>query len=146
MARWRCPRCDREFQRTGQSHTCLPGNSVAETFAKRPEQRAIYDAAMKHLKKLGKVHADAVSVGVFLKTERKLAEFRPKTKWLTCYLFVEREIHDARIARTLKLGAHRYMHEVKLRAVGDVDDQFCGWLSEAYDTNTFQPGSGGNAP
>jgi hypothetical protein len=28
MARWTCPRCDREFGRTNQPHTCLAGNSV----------------------------------------------------------------------------------------------------------------------
>ena len=60
MARWTCPRCDREFSRSRQSHTCLPGGSVDESFAGRPPvQREIYDVITGHLATLGPVHADA---------------------------------------------------------------------------------------
>ena len=137
MARWTCPRCDREFARARQSHTCLPGNSVDATFRSRPpEQREIYDAIMRALKPLGPVHADAVQVGVFLKSDRKLAELRPKTKWLACTLWLDRAIDDPRIARTFHWATTGCVIEVKLRTAADVDDQFVEWLTEAYDRAT----------
>ena len=137
MARWRCPRCDREFARTRQSHTCLPGNSLDATFRGRPpEQRAICDAVLRALKPLGRVHADAVRVGVFLKSDRKLAELRPKTKWLACTLYLDRTIDDPRIARVMHWSSATYVNEIKLRTVADVDDQFVAWLTEAYDRAT----------
>ena len=37
MPRWTCPRCDREFGRANQAHTCVPGGTVADTFAGRPD-------------------------------------------------------------------------------------------------------------
>jgi hypothetical protein len=134
MARWTCPRCDREFGRAHQSHTCLPGNSVQRTFAGRPpEQHAIYDAIMTHLDALGPVHVDAVQVGVFLKTERKFCELRPKSKWLSCNLYLEDAIDDPRVARSLRLSATRFVNEVKLRTVADVDDQLRAWFTRAFD-------------
>jgi hypothetical protein len=137
MARWTCPRCDREFGKTNQSHTCIPGGSVDDTFRSRPpEQRQIYDAIAAHLKTLGRVHADAVQVGVFLKTDRKLAELRPKSKWLSCNLYLPHAIDDPRVARTIQLSYERYVNEVKLRTVDDVDDQLLEWLTEAFDQNT----------
>jgi uncharacterized protein DUF5655 len=137
VARWTCPRCDREFGRARQSHTCLPGNSVDATFRDRPpEQRAICDAIVEHLRELGEVHVDAVQVGVFLKSDRKIAELRPKSKWLECTLYLPYVIDDARVARSMQLGAHRQVNFVKLRTVDDVDDEFLAWLSEAYDHNT----------
>ena len=137
MARWTCPRCDREFGKTKQSHTCIPGGSVDDTFrGKPPEQRAIYDAIAAHLKTLGRVHVDAVTVGVFLKTDRKLAELRPKSKWLSCNLYMLYEIDDARVARSLRLSSERFMNEIKLRTVDDVDEQVREWLTEAFDSNT----------
>jgi fatty-acyl-CoA synthase len=36
MARWTCPRCDRQFGRANQSHTCALGNTVDASFAGRP--------------------------------------------------------------------------------------------------------------
>jgi hypothetical protein len=137
MARWTCPRCDREFGRAHQSHTCLPGNSVEATFLARPPvQRAIYDAIVEHLESLGPFHVDAVSVGVFLKTDRKLAEVRPKSKWLQLSVYLPRTIHDDRVASTITLSAARTVHRIKLRDVADVDDQVRGWLTEAYDHAT----------
>jgi uncharacterized protein DUF5655 len=136
MARWTCPRCDREFGRTNQSHTCLPGNSVDATFRGRPEQRAVYDAIAKHLKSLGPYHADAVQVGVFVKSDRKLAELRPKSKWLELTLYLDHDLVDRRVAKSVRYSAVRVISWVKLRAPEEVDDQLCAWLTEAYDLAT----------
>jgi hypothetical protein len=137
MARWTCPRCDREFQRAQQSHTCLPGNSVDATFRDRPpEQRAIYDAIAKYLKSLGPFHADAVQVGVFVKSDRKLAELRPKSKWLELTLYLDHPLDDPRVAKSVRYSGSRVISWVKLRVPEEVDDQLCEWLSEAYDLAT----------
>jgi hypothetical protein len=136
MARWTCPRCDREFGRMNQSHTCLPGNSVEATFRNRPEQRAIYDAIAQHLKALGPFHADAVQVGVFVKSDRKLAELRPKSKWLELTLYLDHAIDDPRVARSMRYTAARVINWIKLRTPEEVDDQLCEWIDEAYDHAT----------
>ncbi|TMR10026.1 hypothetical protein ETD86_41150 [Nonomuraea turkmeniaca] len=79
--RWTCPQCDREFARARQSHVCVPGCTVDETFAPYPPvYREIYDRLVE---RLGPIHDDAVRVGVFLKSERKFAEVRPKARSLS---------------------------------------------------------------
>lgn len=113
---------------------CVPGGSVADSFAGRPpEPRAIYDAIVEHLRTLGPVHEDAVTVGVFLKAKRKLAEVRPKTRWVSLAVYLPRTLDDPRIARVIRVSADRVVHEVKLREVADVDDQVRDWLTEAFD-------------
>ena len=88
------------------------------------------------------MHEDAVSVGVFLKRDRKLAEVRPKSKWLAVTLYLDRVIDDPRIARTIRISAERTVHEVKLRDASDVDDQLREWLTEAYDGAGSRPSGG----
>ena len=150
MARWTCPRCDREFGRARQAHTCLPGGTVADSFAGRPPgQRAVYDALIAHLRTLGPVHEDAVGVGVFLKRTSKLAEVRPQARWVSLAIVLpraerseagperpsEREaqpVPDPRIDRVIRIGADRVAHFVKLATVDDVDDQVRAWLTAAY--------------
>ena len=134
MARWTCRGRDREFGRAHQSHTCVPGNSVERTFVGRPpEHRAIYDAILAHLTTLGPVHVDAVTVGVFLKAERKLAELRPKSKWLACTLYGAQAIDDprGRVDGPYVVDAGRERSEAA--RVADVDEQLCAWLTAAYD-------------
>jgi Domain of unknown function (DUF5655) len=133
MPRWTCPVCEREFGRTHQAHVCLPGCTVEECFAGRPPAyRDMYDAVVAHVRTLGPVHADAVSVGVFLKRGRTLVEIRPMARSLNLYIVLPRAVHDARIARTLRASAERFAHLVKLTDPRDVDEQVRDWLSEAY--------------
>jgi hypothetical protein len=133
-ARWTCPRCDREFGRANQAHTCVPGCTVDETFAGRdPRLRAVYDEVMAHLRTLGELHEDAVTVGVFLKRDRKLGELRPRSRDLLVYLFLPWPVDDSRLSRVSGSGGPRAAHRLTLREVSDVDDQVREWLTIAFD-------------
>jgi hypothetical protein len=133
VARWTCPRCDREFARQHQSHVCVPGCTVDECFAGRPaSQRAIYDELMAHMHTLGPVHVDAVKVGIFLKHDRKFAEIRPAARSLSLSLTLPRRVDDPRVARAIPVSADRTVHFVKLREVPEVDALVRDWLTEAY--------------
>jgi hypothetical protein len=137
VVRWTCPRCDREFARTAQSHTCVPGCTVDSTFEARPVwMRAIYDVIVRHVRALGPVHEDAVTVGVFLKSDRKLAEVRPRSRDVILLLFLPRQVRDPRVGRVYGAGGLRVVHQIALRDVADVDDVVFGWLTEAFDHAT----------
>ena len=137
MSRWTCPRCDREFGRAHQAHTCVPGGTVDETFAGRAAwQREAYDRIEEHITSLGPVHVDAVGVGVFLKSDRKLAEIRPMARSLTLYLMLPYGLDHARVTRTLRLTEGRIMNVVRLTQLADVDDTLRAWLTVAYDAAT----------
>ena len=132
--RWTCPRCDREFARARQGHTCVPGCTVDETFAdKAPWQRAVYDAVVGHLRTLGDVHEDAVKVGVFLKRDRKLAELRPRSRDVLVYLWLPQPIETSRIALASWASGPRVGHKLSLRALSDVDEEVREWLTIAFD-------------
>jgi len=133
VTRWVCPRCEREFDRARQGHTCLPGNTVAETFAGGREwQRPICDAVIDYVETLGPLHVDAVGVGVFLKHQRKFAELRPMARALSVYLVLPRVVEDGRIARRPWGSADRLWHSLRLTSVAEVDDQLRDWLAESY--------------
>jgi hypothetical protein len=133
VARWTCPACGREFGRARQAHTCRPGGSVDATFeGAPPEQRAIYDAIVGHVRRIGPVHEDAVDVGVFLKSDRKLAEIRPHPRSLELALYLPFRVEGARIRRVVSTGEGRRVHLLTLRQPGDVDEQVRDWLTLAF--------------
>lgn len=108
--------------------------TVDECFAPwPPAYREIYDALVDFLSTLGDVHADAVTVGVFLKRGRTLAEVRPKARCLSLELALHRPIDHPRIARTIRVNADRTINVVKLTRPEEVDDDIRAWLAEAYD-------------
>jgi len=132
--RWTCPACERTFARAHQSHTCVPGNTVDESFAGRPaEWRLIYDTLIAHLRTLGPVEEDAVKVGVFLSHEQKFAEIRPMARSVAVWLLLPYSIDSPRVARSERISASRFAVYLKLTSVDDVDDELLGWFEDAYD-------------
>jgi hypothetical protein len=111
----------------------VPGITVDATFAgRRPAMRAVYDAILAHLLTLGPVHEDAVSVGMFLKCDRKLAEVRPRSRDVWLGLYLPRPVRDRRITRILGQAGPRVVHVILLHDAAEVDDQVRAWLTEAF--------------
>lgn len=129
---WVCPRCDRGFERARQSHLCVPGCTVDECFAPFPPKwREIYDRLLDHVDMLGPVHANAVTVGVFLKHARKLAEIRPKARSVSLALALPRTVEHPRTGPVYP-SRERTWHMIKLTDPADVDAELRDWLTEAY--------------
>ena len=133
MGRWICPECEREFGRARQSHVCVPGGTVDDTFRGREWQRPICDEILGFLRELGPLHVDAVGVGVFLKRQRKLAELRPMARALSVNLWMPRVIDDERVVRRYDVSAVSIWHVIRLTDPAQVDEQVKDWLTEAYD-------------
>lgn len=133
MAEWICSECNRLFGRAGQSHDCAPGLSLEEYFATGPaHERPIFDAVMGHVETLGPVHADVVSVGVFLKNPRKFAELRPKDRWVAISFSLRRRAQHPTITRKVMGYGARYWHVANVREPGEVDAALLDLLAEAY--------------
>ena len=142
VTRWVCPNCEREFASANQAHVCVPGITVSELLRRHPSWVSeIYQAVIEHLTTLGPVHEDAVNVGIFLKSDRKIASFRPRVRSVLLSLFLPYELTDSRIARGLPVASGRIAHMINITSADQVDDQLRVWLSEAYDFNTDENGS-----
>ena len=97
-----------------------------------PHERPIFDAVMRHLDKVGPVHVEPVSVGIFLKHVGKFAELRPMQRWVALSFSLSRPVHHRTIARKVVPWRGRYFHVANLAVPSDFDDQLSGWLTEAY--------------
>lgn len=130
---WTCPECGRLFGRTGQSHDCSPGLTLEEYFSTGPpHERPVFDAIMRHVDSLGPVHADVVSVGVFLKNPRKFAELRPRDRWVAVSFSLRRRARHPTITRKVVEYGNRYWHVANVRDPAEIDDDLLALLTEAY--------------
>jgi hypothetical protein len=133
VVEWICPECGRLFGRTGQSHDCAPGLTLEEYFSSGPRhERPIFEAVMAHVETLGPVHADIVSVGIFLKNPRKFAELRPKDRWVAISFSLRRRAHHPTITRKVVEYGARHWHVANVREPAEVDADLLGLLTEAY--------------
>ena len=135
MPAWVCPKCQRQFARKGQGHECSPAMTIEEYFSTGPPfERPIFEAVMAGLdERVGPIHVEPVSVGIFLKRARGFSELRPMTKWVAVSFSLPRTLTSHRISRKVYDAGAAKWHVVNVRTADEVDDELLDWLAEAYD-------------
>ena len=87
---------------------------------------------MAHLRTVGPVHVEPVSVGIFLKRARSFAQLRPMLKWVAMSFSLPRRVQHERIVRKPIAYNGRYHHVANLRSPEDLDPQLLEWVTESY--------------
>ena len=88
---------------------------------------------MAHLRTLGPVHVDAVSVGLFLKNPKKFAELRPRDRWVAVSFSLGRRATHRTIVRKVIPYGRRYWHIANVASPDDLDADLLALLTEAYE-------------
>ena len=131
---WICPECGRQFGRNRQSHDCAPAMTLDEYFSTGPaHERPVFDAVMSHVRTLGDVQVEPVSVGIFLKSPRKFAELRPMQRWVSLSFSLNRRASHRAIVRKVIPYGGRYFHVANVATPADFDDNLRALIAEAYE-------------
>jgi hypothetical protein len=68
----------------------------------------------------------------FKGSRRGFAGARPTRSGLAGYLDLQRVVEDRRITSVSPYTRRLFVHQIKLAALDDLDEQFQGWVREAY--------------
>ena len=60
------------------------------------------------------------------------AAFMPKIRWLDGHLVLARTVHSKRFRRVETYSPRNVLHAFRLVLPDEVDQEFVGWLAEAY--------------
>jgi hypothetical protein len=63
---------------------------------------------------------------------RGFAGARPDRRGLIGYLDLQRIVEDIRITSVAPYTKRLFVHHVRITTLDELDDEFAGWLSEAY--------------
>ena len=138
MAAWRCPDCKREFGAVGRGHMCTPGLSIDEFLDGSPDfVGPVLERVREHLVAVdaaanGELIVDPLEKKVLLKNGPTFAILDVKTKWVAVGFSLRRKVESGRLSRKVADYGSKYFHVVNVAAADLVDDELCGWLTEAY--------------
>jgi hypothetical protein len=115
----------------------VPGITVDELLTRHSARITdIYTAIIDRRRRLGPIYEDAVNVGVLLKSDRKIAEVRPRVRSVQLLLYLPERVDDPQVARVWRPARDRILHVVNLTSPEQVDDQLGQWLELSYDFDT----------
>lgn len=133
MERWTCPKCQRQFGRPNQGHTCSPGLSLEEYFATaKPWERPIFERVSVHVGSLGDVIVDPLAMGIMFKNGPMMCELRAMKKWTAVGFFLRRRLTSGRLSRKVVDYNGKFFHVVNVSDPDQIDDEVLTWLTEAF--------------
>lgn len=69
----------------------------------------------------------------FKGSRRGFAGARPTRNGLRGYLDLRRRVDDPRFSSVAPYTKRLFVHQVSVRAMSELDDDFAGWVAEAYE-------------
>lgn len=133
MSQWTCPECDRRFRRTNQTHTC--GRvAIEDVFGSASDHSIVlYDEFRSILGEIGPIELSITRSGVgFRGTHRVFAAVRPTKPGLGGFLDLKRQVDDERFSTVEPYTKRLFIHKLRLSSIDQLDDEFRGWLEDAY--------------
>ena len=142
---WKCPKCGRTFANRNQTHTCRPLANLDDHFQdKSAEVRATFDAILEAVSEMGLVTILPEKTRIAFHARMSFAAFMPRRHWLNGHLVLARQVNSPRFTKVETFSPRNVLHAFRLNTPEEVDEEFIGWLAEAYDVGMQRHvGSGG---
>ena len=131
---WKCPNCGRTFANRNQTHTCAPLGDLDRHFeGAAPEVRETFDRIVEAVEGYGPFEILPEKSRIALHRRMSFAAFMPRRRWLNGHLVLARRVDSQRFTRVEVYSPRNVLHAFTLHAPSEVDDEFRGWLGEAYE-------------
>ena len=131
---WVCPSCGRSFASRNQSHTCAALGDLDRHFARSgPQVRAAFDAALACVRAVGPVQVLAEKTRIaFHRRMSFLSVYPRKDHLILGFVLAERREHP-RFESVQTFSPRNHLHNLRLRSIGEIDDEFREWIHAAYE-------------
>ncbi len=139
MSHWTCPECGRRFRRTNQTHTCRRV-TVEDVFEGATDHSvALFEQFHSMLSNIGPIELSITRSGVGFRGEHRVfAAVRPTKAGLGGFLDLTHRVDDERFSKVEPYTKRLFIHKLRLSSGDQLDDEFRGWLENAYGVGAGQ--------
>ena len=130
---WRCPLCGRTFAARNQTHACAPLGDLDRHFAASvPAVRETFDSIVAVLSGVGPFTVLPEKTRIAFHVRMSFAAVMPRKRWLNGHLVLDHLAENPRFTRIETYSPRNVVHAFRLASPEEVDDEFAGWLADAY--------------
>lgn len=94
--------------------------------------RALFDAVVSEINALGPVEILPEKTRIAFHVRMSFAQVTPRRTWLDGHLVLARRVESPRFRSVQTFSPRNHLHVFRLEEISDIDDEFRGWLAEAY--------------
>jgi hypothetical protein len=130
---WKCPKCDRRFEKKNQSHSCRI-YPFHRHFEGKENAKPLYkDLTEKMKKKVGPFRVDSVHCCIHFVTSFTFAAVYIMKDKIRVSFASNHKLKSRRIMRSEYISANRYTNCVDVKDKREIDIELLAWIKEAYN-------------
>jgi len=131
---WTCKKCNREFLKTNQSHSCVVYPIDNHFQGKGEKSKALFSALTKSIEdNIGKLKIEALPCCIHLVSHYTFSGVWILKDKIRLDFRVGYEIKSKRFVKVEKLSTNRTLYFVEIAKEDDIDSELLGWLKDSYN-------------
>lgn len=130
---WLCPKCGRQFERIGQTHSCkfFP---LEKHFQGKPTGKKLYEKLKQELKsKLGPFRIESLECCIHFADTSTFAAVKIFKDKIKLDFSLSRKLKNNRICETVQMSAHRILYVIDVFNETEIDMELIKLIIEAYE-------------
>jgi hypothetical protein len=84
------------------------------------------------IKAIGPVRVLPEKTRIAFQVRMSFAQATPRTRWLDGHVVLARRLEHPRFRSIQTISPRNHVHVFRLTSLADIDNEFRGWLAEAY--------------
>lgn len=130
---WKCPKCGRQFERQGQSHSCK-SYPVELHFKGKPGGKLLYEKFKRAVRsQLGSFKTESLECCIHFVSTFTFAAVKILKDKIQVDFALSRKLKSKRFDRFLQISANRYLYYFDICTEDEIDDELLEWIKEAHD-------------
>ena len=129
---WTCPRCERKFKTTNQSHSCEK-KDIGELFLGKPDELVLaFDTIMTQVMEWQPNSVGAAKYAVVFTNKKAWLIIKPMTKELDVKFYYSERLESDALKKVAPFGK-KFAHHIRVRSEFEVDDEVMRLLRMGFD-------------
>lgn len=130
---WKCPKCGRQFERRGQSHSCK-SFPVEQHFKGKPGGKLLYEKFKRAVRsQLGSFKIESLECCIHFVSTFTFAAVKIFKDKIQVDFALSRKLKNKRFDRFLQMSSNRYLYYFDINHEDEIDDELLEWIKEAHN-------------
>lgn len=130
---WQCPKCERLFKTTNQSHSCGQ-KTIDDLFVNRPENLILaFDKLLVTVMDWLPNDAGAAVNTIVFTNKKAWLIVKPMTKELDVKFYYDEVLQSPYLKKVSDFGRNKFAHHIRIREAYEINEEVVKLLKLGYD-------------
>lgn len=131
---WTCPKCQRQFEKRNQVHSCNLFSLDNHFKGKEKIARPLYNKLKEQIEKnIGPLKVESLPCCIhFVSTYTFAAVYALRNK-IRIHFTLNHELENLRIKKSFQMSKNKYLCSVDIEKSDEIDEEVISWLGQAYN-------------